>query len=47
MEKARKRIPMWLRYIINAVLVAVLLIGGTLLYNSGLLNRDSKAVVIQ
>ena len=35
------------KYIINAVLVAVLLVGGTLLYNSGLLNRASKAVLIQ
>ena len=35
------------KYLINAILVAVLLIGGTLLYNSGLLNRASKAVLIQ
>ena len=35
------------KYIINAVLVAVLLVGGTMLYNSGLLNRASKAVLIQ
>jgi len=35
------------KYLINFVLVAALLIGSTLLYNSGLLNRASKAVLIQ
>ena len=35
------------KYLINAILVAVLLVGGTMLYNSGLLNRASKAVLIQ
>ena len=35
------------KYLINTILVAVLLVGGTMLYNSGLLNRASKAVLIQ
>lgn len=35
------------KYLINAILVAVILTAGTLLYNGGTLNRASKALLIQ
>lgn len=44
--KKRIQIRTPYKYAINAVLVAVLLVVGTLLYNGGALNRASKALLI-
>ena len=45
--KKRVQIRTPYKYLINAVLVAVILTAGTLLYNGGALNRASKALLIQ
>lgn len=47
MKQTRKTMKTGHAYLLNAVLVAVLLVLGTLLYQSGLLNRATRSVIIQ